>query len=42
MTIKLIDRRQQLEKLKTEEFDCLIIGGGATGTGSAFEATNEG
>ena len=42
MTIKLIDRRQQLEKLKTEEFDCLIIGGGATGTGSAFEANQRG
>ncbi|AUC61551.1 anaerobic glycerol-3-phosphate dehydrogenase subunit GlpA [Cyanobacterium sp. HL-69] len=42
MTIQLIERQKQLEKLKNEEFDCLIIGGGATGTGSALEANKRG
>lgn len=30
------------KKLKQQEFDCLIIGGGATGVGSALEATRRG
>ncbi|MBF2055883.1 MAG: FAD-dependent oxidoreductase [Cyanobacterium sp. T60_A2020_053] len=42
MNIKLIEREKQLAKLKNEQFDCLIIGGGATGTGSAVEATQRG
>ena len=42
MKTQLIDRQQQILKLKQEEFDCLIIGGGATGSGSALEATSRG
>lgn len=42
MNIKLIERKKQLAKLKDGQFDCLIIGGGATGTGSAVEATQRG
>ncbi|AFZ48788.1 homodimeric glycerol 3-phosphate dehydrogenase (quinone) [Cyanobacterium stanieri PCC 7202] len=42
MTIQLIERQKQLDKLKNEDFDCLIIGGGATGTGSALEANSRG
>lgn len=39
MKTQLINRQKQILKLKQEEFDCLIIGGGATGSGSALEAT---
>ena len=42
MKTKLIDRQKQILKLQQEEFDCLIIGGGATGSGSALEATRRG
>ncbi|SCV06223.1 LANO_0H24806g1_1 [Lachancea nothofagi CBS 11611] len=36
-------REELMEKMaKTEEFDVLIIGGGATGTGSAVDATTRG
>ena len=42
MKTQLIERQQQILKLKQEEFDCLIIGGGATGSGSALEATGRG
>ncbi|WAR11001.1 GPDM-like protein [Mya arenaria] len=31
-------REQQLKSLATEEFDVLVVGGGATGTGVAFDA----
>ena len=42
MKTQLIERQKQILKLKQEEFDCLIIGGGATGSGSALEATRRG
>lgn len=42
MNTQLISRQKQILKLKQEEFDCLIIGGGATGSGSALEATRRG
>lgn len=35
-------RSQQLESLKKESFDVLIIGGGATGAGCALDATTRG
>ncbi|XP_059486047.1 glycerol-3-phosphate dehydrogenase, mitochondrial-like [Neocloeon triangulifer] len=35
-------RAEQLESLKTEEFDVLVIGGGATGAGCALDATSRG
>lgn len=42
MKTQLIERQAQIKKLKQQEFDCLIIGGGATGVGSALEATRRG
>ncbi len=42
MKTQLIERQKQILNLKQEEFDCLIIGGGATGSGSALEATRRG
>ena len=42
MKAQLIERQKQIQKLKEEEFDCLIIGGGATGSGSALEAARRG
>lgn len=35
-------RRQQCQQLKTEEFDLLVIGGGATGAGTALDAASRG
>jgi glycerol-3-phosphate dehydrogenase len=35
-------REQMIENLQTKEFDLLIIGGGATGMGTALEATRQG
>jgi len=47
MTIENLDfssknREERLEKLKSEEFDILIIGGGVTGAGIARDATLRG
>lgn len=36
------DRKEQLRRLESEEFDLLIIGGGATGCGIAFDAALRG
>ncbi|WP_111309060.1 glycerol-3-phosphate dehydrogenase/oxidase [Confluentibacter sediminis] len=38
----VLNRKQQLEKLQTEIFDLLIIGGGITGAGIALEAASRG
>lgn len=35
-------RGEILKNLKTDEFDCLVIGGGATGTGIALDAASRG
>ncbi|MEL6656455.1 MAG: FAD-dependent oxidoreductase, partial [Bacteroidota bacterium] len=35
-------RSDQLEQLRTEEFDCLVIGGGASGAGSALDSVLRG
>lgn len=35
-------RDAQVERLKKEEFDVIVIGGGATGTGTAMEAARRG
>ena len=40
--IPLLTRAQQLEALKTEQFDVLVIGGGATGSGCALDAASRG
>ncbi|MCB1157256.1 MAG: FAD-dependent oxidoreductase [Leptospiraceae bacterium] len=37
-----IKRERQIEKLKKTNFDCLIIGGGATGAGAAHDAALRG
>lgn len=37
-----LPRNKQIEKLKKTSFDCLIIGGGATGAGTALDATLRG
>jgi glycerol-3-phosphate dehydrogenase len=37
-----MERKTQLEKLKNEEFDLLIIGGGASGAGAALDAAGRG
>lgn len=37
-----ISRNKQIEKLKKTSFDCLIIGGGATGAGTAHDAALRG
>ncbi len=37
-----MNREQHIEKLKTESFDVLVIGGGATGTGVALDAATRG
>ncbi len=37
-----IDRNQQLDRLKKETFDLVVIGGGATGSGIAFDAALRG
>ena len=35
-------RIDQLKSLENDEFDVLVIGGGATGTGVALDATSRG
>lgn len=41
--VKLPERKDLLSKLsKTDQFDVLVIGGGATGTGSALDASTRG
>ncbi|PAA68923.1 hypothetical protein BOX15_Mlig032855g1, partial [Macrostomum lignano] len=42
MDAKLPTRQEQLDSLSTEEFDVLIIGGGATGCGCALDAVSRG
>ena len=37
-----MNRTAHLERLKTDTFDVLVIGGGATGTGAAFDAATRG
>ncbi len=37
-----MNRSKDIERLKTEEFDVLVVGGGATGTGSALDAVSRG
>lgn len=40
--IVFLVRKKEIEKLKTEKFDLLVIGGGATGTGVAVDAAYRG
>ena len=35
-------RQEQLQRLKDDEFDVLVIGGGATGSGCALDAATRG
>lgn len=35
-------REESLHRLKTESFDCLVVGGGATGGGVALDAASRG
>lgn len=35
-------REDMLKSLETEDYDVLVIGGGATGTGVALDATSRG
>ncbi|MCB0638272.1 MAG: FAD-dependent oxidoreductase [Lewinella sp.] len=37
-----MNRTKNLQRLQTEEFDCLIIGGGASGAGCALDAVTRG
>ncbi len=37
-----MNRSKAIERLKTEAFDVLIVGGGATGTGAALDAVSRG
>ncbi|HMV78422.1 MAG TPA: FAD-dependent oxidoreductase [Leptospiraceae bacterium] len=37
-----INRKHSLDRLKKTQFDCIFIGGGATGTGAALDATLRG
>jgi len=41
-TQPLPSRAEQIERLKTKEFDVLVIGGGATGSGCALDAQSRG
>ena len=41
-TKPLPTRAEQLESLKSEDFDVLVIGGGATGTGCALDSVSRG
>jgi glycerol-3-phosphate dehydrogenase len=36
------NRRAAIERFGSEEFDIVVIGGGATGTGSALDAASRG
>src|SRR5262245_14293147 len=38
----MISREQLLQRLQSEEFDLLVIGGGATGAGIVLDATTRG
>lgn len=38
----LPSRAEQIQSLKTEQFDVLVIGGGATGSGCALDASSRG
>ena len=40
--LPLLSREDQLKSLKTEDFDVLVIGGGATGSGCALDAATRG
>ena len=40
--LPLLSRDEQLNNLRTEEFDVLVIGGGATGSGCALDAATRG
>jgi glycerol-3-phosphate dehydrogenase len=42
MTQPLFDRARMLERLRTESFDVLVIGGGITGVGVALDAASRG
>lgn len=42
LTPYLISRQEQLQNLEHKEFDVLVIGGGATGTGVALDAVSRG
>ena len=35
-------RKDQIQRLKDDEFDVLVIGGGATGSGCALDAATRG
>ena len=35
-------RKEQIKRLKEDEFDVLVIGGGATGSGCALDAATRG
>ncbi|HMW04683.1 MAG TPA: FAD-dependent oxidoreductase [Leptospiraceae bacterium] len=37
-----VDRKKQLDRLSKTQFDCLIVGGGATGAGTAHDASLRG
>ena len=37
-----MDRAKNLDRLKSEAFDILVVGGGATGTGTALDAVSRG
>lgn len=39
---KLPSRQAQIEALKSKKFDVLVVGGGATGSGAALDATTRG
>ncbi len=41
-TRRLLDRPAALKELASREFDCLIVGGGATGLGCAVDAASRG
>ena len=36
-----VERKKQIERLSKTQFDCLIVGGGATGAGTAHDAQKE-
>jgi len=42
MKFSALNRSEYLKKLKTESFDLLVIGGGATGCGIALDAASRG
>ena len=38
----ILNRKEQIENLKSETYDLVVIGGGATGTGIALDAASRG